>query len=104
MCFHNTAILFATSLRIMLALEIFGDSKLPRPGRQSPARRSVFRQTTTQASLRDNLKTVAQSTRHILVSALSNPQVRGGVNVEGLSHRLPRRNVRLPTPNRKQQS
>jgi hypothetical protein len=37
---------------------------------------SVLRQTTTQISLRDTLKTVGQTTRYLLLSALTNPITR----------------------------
>jgi hypothetical protein len=62
----------------MVAFEIFGDSNIARSWKavaseQDRLKGSVLRQTTTQTSLRDSLKTVAQSTRFVLISALSNP-------------------------------
>jgi hypothetical protein len=62
----------------MVAFEFFADSNVARAWKAvaSDSNRlagSVLRQTTTQASLRDSLKTVAQSTRFVVVAALSNP-------------------------------
>jgi hypothetical protein len=62
----------------MVMFEVFGDSNIAKCWRavaneQERLKGSVLRQTTTMASLRDSLKTVAQSTRFVLVSALSNP-------------------------------
>ncbi len=62
----------------MVAFEVLGDSNIARSwkavanegGRLTG---SVLRQTTTLVSLRDTLKTVGQSTRYLLVSALTNP-------------------------------
>ncbi len=58
--------------------EVFGDSNIAKcwkavANEQERLKGSVLRQTTNTASLRDNLKTVAQTTRFVLVSALSNP-------------------------------
>jgi hypothetical protein len=62
----------------MVVFEVFGDSNISKSWKAvaSDSERlkgSVLRQTTTKVSLRDNLKTVAQSTKFLLVSALSNP-------------------------------
>jgi hypothetical protein len=62
----------------MVVFEVFGDSNVAKSWKAVASeleqlRGSVLRQTTTQISLRDHLKTVAQSTRFALVSALSNP-------------------------------
>jgi hypothetical protein len=62
----------------MVVFEVFGDSNIAKNWKavasdQERLKGSVLRQTTTKVSLRDNLKTVAQSTRFVLVSALSNP-------------------------------
>ncbi len=62
----------------MVIFEVFGDSNVAKSWKAvanegERLKGSVLRQTTTQVSLRDSLKTVAQSTRLILVSALSNP-------------------------------
>jgi hypothetical protein len=62
----------------MVMFEVFGDSNIAKCWRavaneQERLKGSVLRQTTTTASLRDSLKTVAQTTRFVLVSALSNP-------------------------------
>jgi len=65
----------------MVAFEIFGDSNIARSWKAVASdgdklAGSVLRQTTTQVALRDTLKTVGQSTRYILVSALTNPITR----------------------------
>jgi hypothetical protein len=62
----------------MVAFEVFGDSNIAKSWKavaneSERLKGSVLCQTTTQVSLRDSLKTVAQSTRFILISALSNP-------------------------------
>jgi hypothetical protein len=62
----------------MVVFEVFGDSNIAKSWKavandSDRLKGSVLRQTSTQVSLRDSLKTVAQSTRYILVSALSNP-------------------------------
>jgi hypothetical protein len=61
----------------MIAFEVFGDSNVAKAWKavasEDRLTGSILRQTTTLASLRDNLKTVAQTTRHLLVAALSNP-------------------------------
>jgi hypothetical protein len=62
----------------MVAFEVFGDSNIARSWKAVASdgdklAGSVLRQTTTQIALRDTLKTVGQSTRYILVSALTNP-------------------------------
>jgi hypothetical protein len=62
----------------MVVFEVFGDSNIAKcwkavANEQERLKGSVLRQTTTAVSLRDNLKTVAQTTRFLLVSALSNP-------------------------------
>jgi hypothetical protein len=62
----------------MVAFEVFGDSNVAKSWKAVASesdllKGSVLRQTTTQISLRDNLKTVGQSTRYLLLSALSNP-------------------------------
>jgi hypothetical protein len=62
----------------MVNYEVFGDSSIAKSWKAVASnleqlKGSVLRQTSTQVSLRDHLKTVAQSTRFILVSALSNP-------------------------------
>ncbi len=65
----------------MVAFEFFGDSNIAKSWKavasdQDRLKGSILRQTTTKVSLRDSLKTVAQSTRFVLVSALSNPIAR----------------------------
>ncbi len=65
----------------MVAFEVFGDSNIARSWKAVASdgdklAGSVLRQTTTQVALRDTLKTVGQSTRYILVSALTNPITR----------------------------
>jgi hypothetical protein len=62
----------------MVAFEVFGDSNVAKSWKavasdHNRLKGSVLRQTTTKVTLRDNLKTVAQSTRIVLVSALTNP-------------------------------
>jgi hypothetical protein len=62
----------------MVVFEVFGDSNIAKSWKavasdQERLKGSVLRQTTTKISLRDNLKTVAQTTKFLLVSALSNP-------------------------------
>jgi hypothetical protein len=62
----------------MVVFEVFGDSNVAKcwkavANEQERLKGSVLRQTTTTASLRDNLKTVSQTTRFVLISALSNP-------------------------------
>jgi hypothetical protein len=65
-------------MKKMVMFEVFGDSNIAKcwkavANEQERLKGSILRQTTTTASLRDNLKTVAQTTRFLLVSALSNP-------------------------------
>ncbi len=65
----------------MVAFEIFGDSNISRSWKAVASdggklTGSVLRQTTTLVSLRDTLKTVAQTTKFILVSAVTNPITR----------------------------
>ncbi len=62
----------------MVVFEFFGDSNVAKAWKavateHERLRGSVLRQTTSQASLRDSLKTVGQTTRYIIVAALSNP-------------------------------
>jgi hypothetical protein len=62
----------------MVHFEVFGDSNIAKSWKAvatdlEQLKGSVLRQTSTQVSLRDHLKTVAQSTRYAIVSALSNP-------------------------------
>jgi hypothetical protein len=62
----------------MVVFEVFGDSNIAKSWKavasdQERLKGSVLRQTTTKLSLRDNLKTVAQTTKFVLISALSNP-------------------------------
>ncbi len=62
----------------MVVFEVFGDSNIAKSWKavasdQERLKGSILRQTTTKISLRDNLKTVAQTTKFLLVSALSNP-------------------------------
>jgi hypothetical protein len=62
----------------MVGFEVFGDSNIAKSWKAVASdsdrlKGSVLRQTTTQISLRDSLKTVAQSTRYALVAALTNP-------------------------------
>ena len=62
----------------MVVFEVFGDSNVAKcwkavANEQERLKGSMLRQTTTTASLRDNLKTVSQTTRFVLISALSNP-------------------------------
>jgi hypothetical protein len=72
----------------MVAYEVFGDSNIAKSWKAvatdlEQLKGSVLCQTTTQASLRDHLKTVAQSTRFAIVSALTNPITR--IKFEGSS-------------------
>jgi hypothetical protein len=72
----------------MVAYEVFGDSNVAKSWKAVASeveqlRGSVLRQTTTLVSLRDHLKTVAQSTRFALVSALTNPITK--IKFEGAS-------------------
>jgi hypothetical protein len=65
----------------MVAFEIFGDSNVARSWKAVASEGgrlagSVLRQTTTLISLRDTLKTVGQSTKTIIVSAVTNPITR----------------------------
>ncbi len=65
----------------MVAFEVFGDSNIARSWKAVASEGgrlagSVLRQTTTLVSLRDTLKTVGQSTRCLLISALTNPITR----------------------------
>jgi hypothetical protein len=65
----------------MVAFEVFGDSNIARSWKAVASdgdklAGSVLRQTTTQIALRDTLKTVGQSTKYLLVSALTNPITR----------------------------
>jgi hypothetical protein len=62
----------------MVVFEVFGDSNVAKSWKAVASdlerlKGSVLRQTTTKLSLRDNLKTVAQTTKFVLISALSNP-------------------------------
>jgi len=62
----------------MVVFEVFGDSNIAKSWKavaneQERLKGSVLRQTTTLVSLKDNLKTVGQTTRFIIISALSNP-------------------------------
>ncbi len=72
----------------MVVFEVFGDSNVAKSWKavaseMDQLKGSVLRQTTTQISLRDHLKTVAQSTRYAIVSAISNPISR--IKFEGAS-------------------
>jgi hypothetical protein len=72
----------------MVVFEIFGDSNVAKSWKavaleQERLKGSVLRQTTTLVSLKDSLRTVAQTTRFIIVSALSNPVSR--IKFEGVS-------------------
>jgi hypothetical protein len=72
----------------MVVFEVFGDSNVAKSWKavaseMEQLKGSVLRQTTTQISLRDHLKTVAQSTRYAIVSAISNPISR--IKFEGAS-------------------
>jgi hypothetical protein len=65
----------------MVSFEVFGDSNVAKSWKavaadQDRLKGSILRQTTTTASLRDNLKTVSQTTKFLLVSALTNPITR----------------------------
>ncbi len=65
----------------MVVFEVFGDSNIAKSWKAVASesdrlKGSVLRQTTTQASLKDNLRTVSQTTRYLLVSALTNPITR----------------------------
>jgi hypothetical protein len=65
----------------MVAFEIFGDSNIARSWKAVASEGgrlagSVLRQTTTIVSLRDTLKTVAQTTKYVLVSTVTNPVTR----------------------------
>jgi hypothetical protein len=71
----------------MIAFEVFGDSNVAKAWKAVASEDwltgSILHQTTTLVSLRDNLKTVAQTTRHLLVAALSNPISR--IKFEGVA-------------------
>jgi hypothetical protein len=72
----------------MVVYEVFGDSNIAKSwkavaGEMEQLKGSVLRQTTTLISLRDHLKTVAQSTRFALVSAITNPITR--IKFEGVA-------------------
>jgi hypothetical protein len=61
-----------------LQFKVFSDSNIAKAWKavaneSDRLKGSVLRQTTTKVSLRDHLKTVAQSTKFLLVSALTNP-------------------------------
>jgi hypothetical protein len=65
----------------MVGFEILGDSNVARSWKAVASEGgrlagSVLRQTTTLVSLRDTLKTVGQSTRSMIVSAVTNPITR----------------------------
>jgi hypothetical protein len=71
----------------MVAYEVFGDSNVARSWKAVASEGgklvgSVLRQTTTLVALRDTLKTVGQSTKTIIVSAVTNPITR--LKYEGL--------------------
>jgi len=79
---------FSSNSVKMVAYEVFGDSNVAKSWKAVASeveqlRGSVLRQTTTLVSLRDHLKTVAQSTRFALVSALTNPITK--IKFEGAS-------------------
>jgi hypothetical protein len=62
----------------MVNFEVFGDSNIARSWRavatdQERLKGSVLRNTSSMAILKDSFRTVAQSTRFLVVSALSNP-------------------------------
>jgi hypothetical protein len=72
----------------MVVYEVFGDSNIAKSWKavaseMEQLKGSVLRQTTTLVSLRDHLKTVAQSTRFALVSAITNPITR--IKFEGVA-------------------
>jgi hypothetical protein len=65
----------------MVVYEVFGDSNIAKSWKavaseMDQLKGSVLRQTTTLVSLRDHLKTVAQTTRFVIVSAITNPITR----------------------------
>ncbi len=69
------------SLYKMVTYEVFGDSNIAKcwksvANESERLKGSVLRQTTTQVSLRDSLKTLSQSTKFALVAALTNPIAR----------------------------
>jgi hypothetical protein len=62
----------------MVNFELFGDSNISRNWKsvasdQDRLKGSVLRPTTTLVLLKDNLRTVSQTTKFIIVAALSNP-------------------------------
>ncbi len=72
----------------MVVFEVFGDSNVAKSWKavaseQERLKGSLLRQTTTLVSLKDHLKTVGQTTRFIIVSALSNPVSR--IKFEGVA-------------------
>jgi hypothetical protein len=74
---------FSATLEIclMVSFEVFCDSNVAKSWKavaadQDRLKGSILRQTTTTASLSDNLKTVSQTTKFLLVSALTNPITR----------------------------
>jgi hypothetical protein len=77
-----------TSPLKMVAYEVFGDSNIAKSWKavaseMDQLKGSVLRQTTTLVSLRDHLKTVAQTTKFVIVSAITNPITR--LKFEGAS-------------------
>ncbi len=65
----------------MVNFEVFGDSNVARSWRavatdQERLKGSILRNTSSLAILKDSFRTVAQSTRYLVVSALSNPIAR----------------------------
>jgi hypothetical protein len=65
----------------MVTYEIMGDSNVSRSWKavasdSEKLKGSVLRAVTTLLLLKDTLRTVSQTTRHLIVSALSNPVAR----------------------------
>jgi hypothetical protein len=65
----------------MVNFEVYGDSNVAKSWKavasdQDRLKGSILRQTTTLVSLRDNLKTVSQTTKYLLIAALTNPIAR----------------------------
>jgi hypothetical protein len=62
----------------MVSFEILGDSNMTRNWKTvseyyEPLKNSISRSTTSLSALRDNLKTVSQTTEHMVVASLTNP-------------------------------
>ena len=71
-------ILYQALIYSMVNFEIFGDSNVARSWRAVSAdsdrlKGSVLRTTSSLSLLKDSFRTVAQTTKYLIVSAISNP-------------------------------